>query len=250
MRAAKTHRARRRSSRSSTTWTSSSATRTGSSPSTRAKSSPTRRQGGRRPTSGWWTWWSAAGARTRKIDLMLAIDAIDVYIQASHILPARVARGRRARGRVPRRPERRRQDDHAAHGDGVPAAAARATITFRGERIDGRRTHEIAKLGVGWAPEDAGIFPDLTVAENIEIATWTRPGGRPASERIARAYEVFPVLRQLRRPQGPGDERRRAQDAVDRARPRARPRDAHPRRAVRGALAGDRARSSASRSPP
>ena len=77
------------------------------------------------------------------------------------------------------------------------------TITFRGERIDGRRTHEIAKLGVGWAPEDAGIFPDLTVAENIEIATWTRPGGRPAAERIARAYEVFPVLKTYAARKGP-----------------------------------------------
>jgi branched-chain amino acid transport system ATP-binding protein len=33
------------------------------------------------------------------------------------------------------------------------------------------------------------------VAENIEIATWTQPGGRPARERIALAYAVFPRLR-------------------------------------------------------
>jgi branched-chain amino acid transport system ATP-binding protein len=77
------------------------------------------------------------------------------------------------------------------------------TITFRGQRIDGRRTHEVAKLGLGWAPEDSGIFPDLTVAENIEIATWTRAGGRPAAERIGRAYEVFPVLRQYATRKGP-----------------------------------------------
>ena len=77
------------------------------------------------------------------------------------------------------------------------------TITFRGARIDGRRTHEIARLGLGWAPEDSGIFPDLTVAENIEIATWTRPGGRPGAERIAHAYEVFPVLRGYAARKGP-----------------------------------------------
>src|SRR5216110_3677176 len=68
-------------------------------------------------------------------------------------------------------------------------------IEFRGQSIHGRRTHEIAQLGVGWAPEDSGIFADLTVAENIEIATWTRRGGRPAAERLELAYGVFPVLR-------------------------------------------------------
>jgi branched-chain amino acid transport system ATP-binding protein len=53
----------------------------------------------------------------------------------------------------------------------------------------------MAARGIGWAPEDSAIFADLTVAENIEIATWTRPGGRPAAERIALAYEIFPRLR-------------------------------------------------------
>ena len=68
-------------------------------------------------------------------------------------------------------------------------------VTFKGADIAGRPTHEIAKAGIGFAPEDSGIFADLTVAENIQIATWTRPGGRPARERIDAAYAVFPVLR-------------------------------------------------------
>jgi branched-chain amino acid transport system ATP-binding protein len=76
-------------------------------------------------------------------------------------------------------------------------------ILFRGEEIHRRHTHEIARRGLAFAPEDSGIFPDLTVAENIEIATWTRPGGRPAAERIERAYEVFPVLRKYAARKGP-----------------------------------------------
>src|SRR5258705_834457 len=80
---------------------------------------------------------------------------------------------------------------------------AAGRVEFRGEPIHGRRTHEIARLGLGWAPEDSGIFPDLTVAENIEIATWTRPGGRPAAERIDLAYSVFPVLHRDRARKGP-----------------------------------------------
>jgi len=76
-------------------------------------------------------------------------------------------------------------------------------IVFLGEEIQARRTHEIAMKGLGFAPEDSGIFADLTVAENIEIATWTRRGERPAAERIERAYEVFPALRQYRARKGP-----------------------------------------------
>jgi len=77
--------------------------------------------------------------------------------------------------------------------------------------IHERRTHEIARLGLGFAPEESGIFPDLTVAENIQISTWTRPGGRPAAERLAAAYgAVLPDLvgEYL-------DLRRRAQPASD-----------------------------------
>ncbi len=69
------------------------------------------------------------------------------------------------------------------------------TITFKGEAIVGLPTHAIASRGIGFSPEDSGIFADLTVGENIEIATWTRPGGRAAAERVALAYEVFPRLK-------------------------------------------------------
>jgi branched-chain amino acid transport system ATP-binding protein len=77
------------------------------------------------------------------------------------------------------------------------------TIAFKGAPIHGRPTHEIALGGIGFAPEDSGIFADLTVGENIEIATWTRPGGRPSRERVEAAYGVFPVLRTYAARKGP-----------------------------------------------
>jgi branched-chain amino acid transport system ATP-binding protein len=77
-----------------------------------------------------------------------------------------------------------------------PAAGA---ITFKEESLVGRPTHAIATLGVGFAPEESEVFGDLTVAENIEIATWTRPTARSAAERVERAYAVFPRLRQYAR---------------------------------------------------
>ena len=69
-------------------------------------------------------------------------------------------------------------------------------VRFDGTAISGMATHRIAQLGVGYAPEESQVFGDLTVADNIELPTWTRPQGRAAAERIALAYEIFPKLRQ------------------------------------------------------
>src|SRR5213592_3713139 len=51
------------------------------------------------------------------------------------------------------------------------------TVAFRGRDITRLPAHERALLGIGYAPEDAGIFPDLTVEENFQITSWlARPG--------------------------------------------------------------------------
>ena len=71
---------------------------------------------------------------------------------------------------------------------------ASGSVKFRDQDITGLSTHEIANMGIGFAPEESGIFPDLTVEENIEIATWQRQSQHSPEERIALAYEVFPAL--------------------------------------------------------
>jgi branched-chain amino acid transport system ATP-binding protein len=133
---------------------------------------------------------------------MLSIRSIDVFIQASQILRqvSLEVGEREVVCLVGRNGAGKTTTLRTVMGYLRPRAGS---ITFRGERLDGRRTFEIARRGLGWAPEDAGIFPDLTVAENVEIATWTRPGGRPAAERLARAYEVFPILRSYAARKGP-----------------------------------------------
>ena len=105
-------------------------------------------------------------------------------------------------GRLPRRPQRRRQDDHAPHDHGVPAPARRARSSSRAARSTGRATHEIARLGLGCAPEDSGVFGDLTVAENIEISTWTRPGGAPGRRAHRARLRGVPEAPRLRGAQG------------------------------------------------
>jgi branched-chain amino acid transport system ATP-binding protein len=59
-------------------------------------------------------------------------------------------------------------------------------------------TWRIAQAGVGFSPEESEVYAALTVEENIEMATWTRTGGRPAGERVAEAYRVFPKLERYR----------------------------------------------------
>src|SRR4051812_19379345 len=52
-------------------------------------------------------------------------------------------------------------------------------ITFRQQRVDGWPTHRIARLGIGFAPEDRQIFPRLSVDENLRAAA-RAPGAGPA----------------------------------------------------------------------
>jgi len=80
-------------------------------------------------------------------------------------------------------------------GQRKPAAGA---ITLEGSSIVGRPPYEIARLGVGFAPEESEVFGDLTVAENILLPTWTRQTARSADEREALAYRVFPKLERYR----------------------------------------------------
>ena len=69
-------------------------------------------------------------------------------------------------------------------------------IAFNDRPIAGMATHRIAQMGLGYSPEESQVFGDLTVAENIELPTWTRSQGRSARERVDLAYEIFPGLRQ------------------------------------------------------
>lgn len=75
-------------------------------------------------------------------------------------------------------------------------------VTFKGEEITGRQPFAIARLGIGYVPDDRRIFADLTVEENLEIVRRvTRREGRWTRERV---YQLFPLLRELRANRGGG----------------------------------------------
>jgi branched-chain amino acid transport system ATP-binding protein len=65
-------------------------------------------------------------------------------------------------------------------------------IFFDGKRIDGLHDHEIARLGLAHIPEGRGIFPGLTVAENLSMAAYHTDGA--ATTGRDRVFELFPRL--------------------------------------------------------
>ena len=77
----------------------------------------------------------------------------------------------------------------------APVSAGR--IRFNGVDLVGLPPYEIARLGVGFVPDDRLIFPDLTVRENLEIAIKPGVPGAPERWTVERIYELFPVLMPL-----------------------------------------------------
>ncbi|WP_298728669.1 ABC transporter ATP-binding protein [uncultured Ferrovibrio sp.] len=66
------------------------------------------------------------------------------------------------------------------------------SILFKGIEIAGRKTHEIARLGLGYVPENRDIFPGLTVRENLYLGQKsTKSTGRWTMQDM---FEIFPRL--------------------------------------------------------
>jgi branched-chain amino acid transport system ATP-binding protein len=82
----------------------------------------------------------------------------------------------------------------------VPAESG--AISFDGARIDHLSPHRIARLGLGYVPEDRRIFTDLSVMENLEVGRQKPRDGAPTwtPERL---FELFPNLGRMKdRPGG------------------------------------------------
>jgi branched-chain amino acid transport system ATP-binding protein len=81
-------------------------------------------------------------------------------------------------------------------------------IRFRDEQITSLPPHRRAKRGIGYAPENSGIFPELTVAENLMISRWlaAKTGRKTAADgdgdTEAGLFRVFPEVRPLLNRQG------------------------------------------------
>jgi len=77
-------------------------------------------------------------------------------------------------------------------------------ITFKGREITSLLPHQRARMGIGYAPEDCGLFPDLTVAEHLAIGFWVTGSGdgEGAADRRELIRLLFPELDPLMRRRG------------------------------------------------
>jgi branched-chain amino acid transport system ATP-binding protein len=68
------------------------------------------------------------------------------------------------------------------------------TITFGAANLGSIPAHRIVELGVAHVPEGRGIFANLTVLENLKLATWSRKDRKDLGQEYQRVFDLFPRL--------------------------------------------------------
>ena len=76
-------------------------------------------------------------------------------------------------------------------------APRQGTVRYKGTDITGRASFQIAKMGLGFVPEDRRIFPDLSVRENLDVARKPAASRHASEWTIERVNEIFPILADL-----------------------------------------------------
>jgi len=68
------------------------------------------------------------------------------------------------------------------------------SVRFKDKEIVGLKTHEIARIGLGWVPENRDVFPSLTVEQNLILGQ--KPGQKSGRWSLADVYRIFPRLKE------------------------------------------------------
>nr|WP_242589238.1 ABC transporter ATP-binding protein [Corallococcus macrosporus] len=69
-------------------------------------------------------------------------------------------------------------------------------ITLAGQDITGLKAHQLVPRGMAHAPEGRGIFPNLTVFENLELGAYLRKDTAQVRQDMDKGFGLFPVLRE------------------------------------------------------
>ena len=70
----------------------------------------------------------------------------------------------------------------------------KGSVLYAGRELRGVPPHRIVSLGIAHVPEGRGIFGNLTVHENLKLATWHRKDRREVDKDYRRVFDLFPVL--------------------------------------------------------
>ncbi len=73
----------------------------------------------------------------------------------------------------------------------VPVTAG--TIRYAGEDVSHLRPYETAARGMAYVPQEQGVFPNLTVLDNLRVGGMI--GTRPHEERLAEVFDMFPAIK-------------------------------------------------------
>jgi branched-chain amino acid transport system ATP-binding protein len=71
-------------------------------------------------------------------------------------------------------------------------------IRFAGQRIDGRATEDIVRLGIAHVPDGRGTFVNLTTEENLRLGAYVRKDKAAVETDLERVYSYFPRLKERR----------------------------------------------------
>lgn len=85
----------------------------------------------------------------------------------------------------------------------APPIRHAGSVKLDGEEITSLQTHEIARRGIGMAPDDRKIFPHLTVEENLVLAQKLTHSDREPRT-LGEIYTMFPLVAELKRRGGAG----------------------------------------------
>lgn len=125
---------------------------------------------------------------------MLQITSLNTYYGDSHILHAvdlHIPRGK-AVGLLGRNGMGKTTLIRSLMGY-VPAASGK--VAWQGKPVSGQPPEKMARLGIGYVPEGRGIFPNLSVRENLLMSTRPGPGGRN-DWTYERVLDTFPRLKE------------------------------------------------------
>lgn len=73
-------------------------------------------------------------------------------------------------------------------------APTKGRVRYNGDDITGRPAYQVAKLGLGFVPEERRIFPDLTVRQNLDVARKNAATTHAKAWTIEAVFETFPAL--------------------------------------------------------